>query len=62
SFVLEKELEAPINKGDVVGKLYYQIDGEDIAEYPLMALETVEQGSLFSRLWDYIVLLFKSFF
>ncbi|HCG6518559.1 TPA: serine hydrolase [Vibrio parahaemolyticus] len=62
SFVLEKELEAPINKGDVVGRLYYQIDGEDIAEYPLMALETVEQGSLFSRLWDYIVLLFKSFF
>ncbi|WP_025571426.1 serine hydrolase [Vibrio parahaemolyticus] len=62
SFVLEKELEAPINKGDVIGKLYYQIDGEDIAEYPLMALETVEQGSLFSRLWDYIVLLFKSFF
>ncbi|TOP07005.1 D-alanyl-D-alanine carboxypeptidase, partial [Vibrio parahaemolyticus] len=62
SFVLEKELEAPINKGDVVGKLYYQIDGEDIAEYPLMALETVEQGSLFSRLLDYIVLLFKSFF
>ncbi|ANP63938.1 serine hydrolase [Vibrio alginolyticus] len=62
SFVLEKDLEAPINKGDVVGKLYYQIDGEDIAEYPLMALETVEQGSLFSRMWDYIVLLFKSFF
>ncbi|EJS2608960.1 serine hydrolase [Vibrio alginolyticus] len=62
SFVLEKELEAPINKGDVVGKLYYQIDGEDVAEYPLMALETVEQGSLFSRMWDYIVLLFKSFF
>ena len=62
SFVLEKELEAPIKKGDVVGKLYYQIDGEDIAEYPLMALETVDQGSLFSRMWDYIVLLFKSFF
>ncbi|CAE6888720.1 serine hydrolase [Vibrio alginolyticus] len=62
SFVLEKELQAPINKGDVVGKLYYQIDGEDIAEYPLMALETVEQGSLFSRMWDYIVLLVKSFF
>ncbi|MGP8306485.1 serine hydrolase [Vibrio sp. YIC-376] len=62
SFVLEKELEAPINKGDVVGKLYYQIDGQDIAEYPLMALETVEQGSLFSRMWDYIVLLVKSFF
>ncbi|AUI87355.1 D-alanyl-D-alanine carboxypeptidase [Vibrio azureus] len=62
SFILEKELEAPISKGDVVGKLYYQVDGKDIAEYPLLALETVEEGSLFSRMWDYIVLLFKSFF
>lgn len=62
SFVLEKELQAPIEKGDVVGKLYYQVDGEDIAQYPLLALESVEQGSLFSRLWDYLVLLFKSLF
>ncbi|HAS64120.1 MAG TPA: D-alanyl-D-alanine carboxypeptidase [Vibrio sp.] len=62
SFVLEKELEAPISKGDVVGKLYYQLDGEDIAQYPLLALEDVQEGSLFSRLWDYIVMLVKSFF
>ncbi|MGF1844481.1 serine hydrolase [Vibrio clamense] len=62
SFVLEKELEAPISKGDVVGKLFYQVDGEDVAEYPLLALENVEQGSLFSRLWDYIVLLLKGLF
>ncbi|HFQ5327128.1 TPA: serine hydrolase [Vibrio vulnificus] len=62
SFVLEKELQAPIKKGDVVGKLYYQVDGEDVAQYPLMALESVDEGSLFSRLWDYLVLLFKSLF
>lgn len=62
SFVLEKELKAPISAGDVVGKLYYQVDGEDIAEYPLLALENVEKGSIFSRLIDYIVLLFKSWF
>ncbi|MBY6197562.1 serine hydrolase [Vibrio hangzhouensis] len=62
SFVLEKQLEAPISKGDVVGKLYYQLEGEDVAEYPLLALEDVQEGSLFSRLWDYIVLLFKSLF
>ena len=62
SFVLDKELKAPIAQGDVVGKLYYQIDGEDIAEYPLLALEDVEKGGLFSRLIDYIVLLFKSWF
>ncbi len=62
SFVLEKELKAPIKKGDVVGKLYYQVDNEDVAQYPLLALEDVEEGSLFSRLWDYIVLLFKGLF
>ncbi len=62
SFVLEKELKAPIKKGDVVGKLYYQLNGEDVAQYPLMALENVEEGGLFSRLWDYIVLLFKGLF
>ncbi|EPV5002743.1 serine hydrolase [Vibrio vulnificus] len=62
SFVLEKELQAPIKKGDVVGKLYYQVDGEDVAQYPLLALESIDEGSLFSRLWDYLVLLFKSLF
>ncbi|MGY0074164.1 MULTISPECIES: serine hydrolase [Vibrio] len=62
SFVLEKQLEAPIMKGDVVGTLYYQLDGKDVAKYPLLALEDVNQGSLFSRLWDYIVMLFNSLF
>lgn len=62
SFVIEKELKAPINKGDIVGTLYYQVQGNEVAQYPLMALETVQQGSLFSRLWDYLVLLFKSWF
>ncbi|USH01804.1 serine hydrolase [Grimontia kaedaensis] len=62
SFVLEKTLEAPIAKGDVVGKLYYQVDGEDIAEYPLVALNDVQEGGLFSRLMDYIIMFFKNLF
>ncbi|SHF66539.1 serine hydrolase [Vibrio gazogenes] len=62
SFVLEKALEAPIKKGDVVGKLYYQLEGKDVAQYPLIALEDVNKGGIFSRLWDYIVLLFKGLF
>ncbi|MGF1688272.1 serine hydrolase [Photobacterium japonica] len=59
SFVLEKELKAPIKKGDVVGKLYYRVGDEEIAQYPLIALNDVNQGSLFSRMIDYIMLLFK---
>ncbi|MBV7261583.1 serine hydrolase [Photobacterium sp. WH24] len=59
NFVLEKELKAPIRKGDVVGKLYYRLGDEDVAEYPLLALNDVNEGSIFSRLIDYVVLLFK---
>ncbi|CAH0538988.1 serine hydrolase [Vibrio marisflavi] len=62
SFVLEKALEAPIKKGEVVGKLFYQLDGKDVAQYPLVALDNVEQGGFFSRLWDHIVLFFKGLF
>ncbi|MDO6500855.1 serine hydrolase [Photobacterium sanguinicancri] len=59
SFVLEKELKAPIMKGEKVGTLYYRVGEDDIAEYPLIALNDVNEGSLFSRLIDYIMLLFK---
>ncbi|CSD14134.1 D-alanyl-D-alanine carboxypeptidase [Vibrio cholerae] len=55
-------MKAPLKKGDIVGTLYYQLAGNDIAQYPLLALEDVQEGSLFSRLWDYLVLLFKSWF
>ncbi|MGF1683527.1 serine hydrolase [Photobacterium minamisatsumaniensis] len=53
---LNDELVAPISEGEIVGKILYQVDGDDIAEAPLIALESVEQGSLFSRLIDYIKL------
>ncbi|MBD1572271.1 D-alanyl-D-alanine carboxypeptidase [Vibrio sp. S17_S38] len=62
SFVLDKELKAPIKKGQVVGKLFYQLNDSDVAQYPLVAQEDVNEGGIFSRLIDYIVLLFKSWF
>ncbi|MBL4830967.1 MAG: serine hydrolase [Aliivibrio sp.] len=62
SFILEKELSAPLSKGEVVGKLFYQVDGKDIAEYPLLALNDVEEGGFFSRMIDYIVLMIQGWF
>ncbi len=62
SIKLDKELKAPISRGDTVGTLFYQIDDEDIAQYPLLALEDVEEGGIFSRFIDYIILLFTSWF
>lgn len=56
NFVLDKKLEAPLSKGEVVGKLYLQLDGDDIAEYPLVALHEVNEGGLVDRAIDYIKL------
>ena len=58
-FQLTRELHAPIQKGETVGTIFLRIDGKDVAQYPLVALDTVEEGGIFSRLWDYLVLLFQ---
>ena len=57
-FQLKGELDAPIKKGEAVGTIYLKLDGKDVAQYPLVALEEVNEDSLFSRLWDYLILLF----
>lgn len=62
NFIIEGELRAPINKGDVVGVVHYSVADEQVATYDLIALETVEEGGLFSRLIDYIKLLFIGWF
>lgn len=58
SFELDQQLEAPLAKGTVVGKLFLRLDGEDIAEYPLVTLQEVNEGGMFSKLVDYVKLQF----
>jgi D-alanyl-D-alanine carboxypeptidase (penicillin-binding protein 5/6) len=60
NFELDRQLEAPLGKGEVVGKLFLQLDGEDIAQYPLVTLQEVNEGSMFSRLVDYVKLQFAN--
>ena len=61
-FVIDNELRAPIQKGDKVGQVNYTLADEAIASYDLIALETVEEGGIFSRVIDYIKLLFIGWF
>lgn len=56
NFELDKKLEAPLAKGDVVGKLYLRLDGEDVAEYPLVTLQEVQEGGLIDRIIDFVKL------
>ena len=55
---LNQTLKAPLAKGSLVGTLFLQLDGRDIAQYPLVTLEEVNEGSLFSRFVDYVTLHF----
>ncbi|ATG75952.1 serine hydrolase [Zobellella denitrificans] len=61
-FTLDQALKAPLAKGEQVGTLHLKLAGEDVVTLPLVALEEVEQGGLFSRLVDYIKLLIQGLF
>lgn len=61
-FTLDKALKAPLAKGEQVGTLHLKLDGKDVMTMPLVALEEVEQGGIFSRLIDYIKLLVQDLF
>ncbi|WP_190600799.1 D-alanyl-D-alanine carboxypeptidase family protein [Candidatus Vesicomyidisocius sp. SY067_SCS001] len=51
---LDTALSAPINKGDIVGKLLIQFKGKTIASIPLVALENAQQANFFSRMLEAI--------
>ena len=52
SMDVPKALVAPIAKGQKIGTVRVMLDGRVIAERPLVAIEAVEQGGFFKRLWD----------
>ncbi|MDY4280287.1 MAG: serine hydrolase [[Pasteurella] mairii] len=58
----KKFLEAPLVKGQAVGKVVYQLDGKDIAKVNLQVMNDVNEGGIFGKAWDWIVLTVKSLF
>ncbi|WP_313085899.1 D-alanyl-D-alanine carboxypeptidase family protein [Pseudomonas sp.] len=62
SLVFNPELTAPIQQGDVVGKVEVRHEGKVLQSTDLIALSAVEEGGLFGRLWDSIQLFFFNLF
>ena len=60
--VLNPQLTAPIAQGDVIGKVEVKLGDEVVHSADLIALEAVEEGSFFRRLWDSISLFFFGLF
>lgn len=62
NFELTKELTAPLAKGETVGRIFFQLNGKDIAQFPLVTLQEVNEGSWFSKLMDYFQQMFAGWF
>ena len=60
--VFNPQLTAPIAQGDVIGKVEVKLGEEVVHSADLIALEAVEEGSFFRRLWDSISLFFFGLF
>ena len=52
-------LIAPIAKGQRLGRLHVKLDDKPVTDYPLIALDAVEQAGFLGRSWDTLQLWFK---
>lgn len=55
SMDIDKNIEAPIVKGQQVGEVKVSLDGDVLKTSPLVALETVDTGNLFQIAKDYVL-------
>lgn len=57
--VLDEPVIAPLKQGQVLGKVKYSLNGKPLAEYPLVALQNVEQAGFVGRTLDTVKLWFQ---
>ena len=55
---MNEEIQAPVEEGDVVGKVIYSYDGRDIGSVDITACESVKKATFA----DALGLCFRSFF
>lgn len=53
SIELSESVEAPVQKGQVLGKVIYKLGDEKVAEYPITAEKAVDKISFSSVLWNF---------
>ncbi|HSP59272.1 MAG TPA: D-alanyl-D-alanine carboxypeptidase family protein [Halomonas sp.] len=59
---IRPDLMAPISTGDQVGTLEVRLDDEVVGERSLVALESIEEGGIFKRLFDQVQRFFTNLF
>lgn len=59
---LDQDIVAPLAVGDPVGEVVVTLDGETVFRSPVVALQAVEPGGFFARLWDALLMWIASLF
>lgn len=62
AFEVNEALTAPIEAGQALGSVTVSLEGEILAQLPLVALDSVEQAGFFARLWDAFLLWLNGLF
>ena len=62
SMTLQPMIVAPVAAGQEIGKVEVRLGGQVVHSAPLVALQAVEEGGLFRRVWDSIRLFFYGLF
>ncbi len=57
--VLNPNLQAPLVVGDQVGQLVISLNGQVVTQEPIVALENLERGGFFKRLWHSLIMFFS---
>ncbi len=52
---LPESIEAPITKGQEIGKMMAVIDGKAVASVPIIATSDIEQSGFIGRMWEHVV-------
>jgi len=56
---INNTIEAPVKKGQKLGVVSIKLEGKEIITQPLIALQSIEEGSLWQRGKDHVIQLFQ---
>ena len=56
---VDPKIMAPVNQGDVLGKVLVSLHGEEIAQMKLVALESINDGNIWQKVKDSALLLLE---
>lgn len=56
---VDASIEAPVRKGSQLGVVRVMLKGEEMDKVPLVALENIDEGSIFQKARDYVLKIFN---